>query len=600
MPAIARWGLLSCLMIVAATSPASQFRGDSAHTGVYPTSAPAQAPKARWTFQTEGPVRSSPVVEGDALYVGSGDGSLYKLATKDGRMHWKYTADLGVHSTPAVAESVVLFTTRKALYALDKRSGKLSWKFDFQPDLRFDWGVDYWTSSPNVDNDRVYVGAGDGHLYCLEASSGKQVWKLQTGHRVRSSPAVADGLVLVGNMGGQVVAADASNGVQKWSFATMGAGLDNAKFGFDRKTLQSSPAVSGGAVSIGSRDGLLYSVDLKTGKENWRFANEPHWVISSPAAYKGLVIAGSSDGYYVNAVNASDGKEKWRFVCGTNVFSSPSVANGLTYFTTFNGYLFGVDVDTGVEAWRYKLGDMSISSPTPHEGSIYVGSDDGKVYALEGPTSRAAQVTSLEKKFVYFHPTAKWRNFRGGEGVRDYLRGEGYASLNQDSLWQNMKELTSSKTSSVIVFASEALPGYGEEEQKTFRAYLDSGGKVVWLGVLPFFLEANNDTGEIAGIRPDLVEKVLGAGLGLPTYGEYGFKTTSEGLTWGLPTWGTAGYPVDLARVDTALSLTEDGQAATWVKRYGGKPGTGFVRGWGRTFGVVDPKFVKVLAEGGF
>ena len=122
----------------------------------------------------------------------------------------------------------------------------------------------------------------------------------------------------------------------------------------------------------------------------------------------------------------------------------------------------------------------------------------------------------------------------------------------------------------------------------------------MWLGVMPFFLEADNDTGAISGIRPDLVDKVIGEGIGLPTYGEYGFKTTADGLKWGLPTWGTAGYPVDASRVDTVLSLTEDGQAATWVKRYGGKPGSGFVRGWGRTFGVVDPRFVQALAEGGF
>jgi hypothetical protein len=50
-----------------------------------------------------------------------------------------------------------------------------------------------------VVDDTVFVGSNDNHLYALDASSGEEQWRFQTGKAVQSSPAVVDDTVFVGS-----------------------------------------------------------------------------------------------------------------------------------------------------------------------------------------------------------------------------------------------------------------------------------------------------------------------------------------------------------------------------------------------------------------
>ena len=46
---------------------------------------------------------------------------------------------------------------------------------------------------------QLYLGCGDGKVYSLDASSGKTLWSTPTGNGIDSSPAVAGDLVLIGS-----------------------------------------------------------------------------------------------------------------------------------------------------------------------------------------------------------------------------------------------------------------------------------------------------------------------------------------------------------------------------------------------------------------
>ena len=56
------------------------------------------------------------------------------------------------------------------------------------------------------------------------------------------------------------------------------------------------------------------------------------------------------------------------------------------------------------------------------------------------------------------------------------------------------------------------------------------------------------------------------------------YVMTAEGRRLGLPPWYLDVWGADPADVTTVLAYDEQGQAAAWVKRFGGPPGTGFVR----------------------
>ena len=68
---------------------------------------------------------------------------------------------------------------------------------------------------------------------------------------------------------------------------------------------------------LGGRDKLVRAIDLATGKERWRFATRAR-VDSSPAIAGNRVVVGSGDGkLYV--LDAHDGRKIWEFDAGARL-----------------------------------------------------------------------------------------------------------------------------------------------------------------------------------------------------------------------------------------------------------------------------------------
>ncbi len=117
--------------------------------------------------------------------------------------------------------------------------GQQCWRPAVEVELRNGDATPICHSSPAVVNGVVYVGAADGNVYALNASTGAKLWSYATGGEVESSPAVANGVVYVGSDDDNVYALNASTGAKLWSYTT-GSIVD------------SSPAVANGVVYIGS------------------------------------------------------------------------------------------------------------------------------------------------------------------------------------------------------------------------------------------------------------------------------------------------------------------------------------------------------------
>ena len=67
-----------------------------------------------------------------------------------------------------------------------------------------------------------------------------------------------------------------------WTFAT-------------QARVESSPAIAGGRVFVGSNDGRFYVLNLSTGAKLWEFnAGAP--LSASPAIARGRIVIGSQDG----------------------------------------------------------------------------------------------------------------------------------------------------------------------------------------------------------------------------------------------------------------------------------------------------------------
>jgi len=557
------------VLLVAASAVGQMFRGDATHSAAYPLDSPAHEGRnlvgLQWRFATEGDAISSPVVVGDRVYAGNGDGHLYALDRLTGDRIWTFDAHSAIHSSPAAENGLVFFATRDgALVAVNAANGTPRWRVATGADKPLPWGHetgDYYIASPVLaGNGMVVFGCGDGTVRALDERTGKSIWRTDLGERIRSTPAISNGMLFVGTVQGRLHALTLKDGARRWTFETEGTKLDSAKFGYDRRSIQSSPAVANGIVYFGARDGWVYAVGADDGKLRWTYDHHISWIITSPAVADGVVYDASSDAAFVQALNAADGTERWRTKTGAPLWSSPAICGGVLYIGDHNGFLRALDRTTGQELWFFRSASDILSSPVVSNDLVIFASSDGSIYALH--VGRDVAV-----RRAYF-PS------EGEEQLVDkMLTNRKYEKLDAAETAAFLRE----RTPSVIVFNSDPPA----EIIPLLRPYLDAGGKVVWTGIPPSLWPPDAKNGKRTGLDQVDYEapgRMFGVDHARAMFDKRGVRATPVGQRWGLTGYWRGAWGVAPSAVTEVLGLDEWGLAAAWVKSYGGAPGTGLVR----------------------
>src|SRR5215207_8671370 len=81
------------------------------------------------------------------------------------------------------------------------------------------------------------------------------------------------------------------------------------------ESIESSAAIVGSTVFVGSQKGELVALSLENGSVYWKFSTGSPIGESSPAYGSGVVYIGDLGGW-LNALNASDGKKLWACKAG--------------------------------------------------------------------------------------------------------------------------------------------------------------------------------------------------------------------------------------------------------------------------------------------
>jgi outer membrane protein assembly factor BamB len=413
---------IACLGLSAAQPP-SPFEGVPV-TDTYRDS-PSAEPAAkllpvRWVFRPKdrGSITSSPLVDGSFVYIGAAHqrgfsqrGGVYCLDRHTGEERWVFNAGgemKPVFSSPCIAEGRLYVgegfhqDAECKLYCINAKDGTKLWDFPTQS---------HTESSPCVDGGRVFFGAGDDGVYCVDAVTGKERWHFR-GLHVDSSPAVVGERVYAGSGYGhpEIFCLDAKTGDVKWRNV-----VDLPAF--------ASPVVYGGHVffGIGTGDlltssdspaGALLCVDAKDGNIVWRF-NVADGVHGKPAVDGDRVFFGSRDGN-LYCVGQDDGQLRWKRDLGSPVVTSPALArsspqrNGAVYAIATSGTVCCLRPAGGHVDWKLSVGDGSqgkaqlVSSPAlvtdrKEEGErhwLYFG------VWLNDPLSSTAAVYCLEDELV--------------------------------------------------------------------------------------------------------------------------------------------------------------------------------------------------------
>jgi outer membrane protein assembly factor BamB len=313
-------------------------------------------------------------------------------------------------------------------------TGEIVWKYKGPNDSLM------WPGMPSVADGKIYVTSGESAQYnkptgtsefsCLNAYTGKQLWKLDMeALPPRESVAIAYGTLYlipgdvttsVDTISGNEYATDQqvwaikdANPTQptavqtNWTqwradpshSSTAPVGPSNLTLAWRFQTggsVISSPTVSNDIAYFGSTDSYIYAVDARSGALIWKFKTGAP-VESSVALANGLIYTGGDDGY-VYCLNPCTGAQQWKtFVNGNLPFtfgnlvlkSSPAVADGKVYVGSLDGYLYALDWNTGSILWKTQAAGPVESSPAYVDGAVYFTAEEpstGMVYKLDAAT----------------------------------------------------------------------------------------------------------------------------------------------------------------------------------------------------------------------
>jgi outer membrane protein assembly factor BamB len=221
-------------------------------------------------------IRSSAFCCGGNIYVGSINptrktGILWALSAQNGAVLWKRA--LGpVFASPLVdRDAVIVGSDDETLYSFDT-SGSENWKVALSGKIR---------STAVLVRESLYVGGFGGTLYKIRRSTGEVAWRNAEAGSMYSSPAYGRSFVVVGNNSGVIKFFLTGTGKKKAEFATRGP-------------VTASPLVANGLVFVGSNDGRFYVLSPQGEMLASFDANAP--INSSAYYQEGMVFFGSDKG----------------------------------------------------------------------------------------------------------------------------------------------------------------------------------------------------------------------------------------------------------------------------------------------------------------
>jgi outer membrane protein assembly factor BamB len=309
------------------------------------------APAADWP-QWQGPTRDN---------ISTEKGLLATIPAGGPKLLWQYSDCGSGFSSPSIVGDRVfmggIHDKNEVLFCLDAKTGKPLWDkpATIGPAATLDRG-DGPRGSPSVDGEFVYLIGGSGGMVCVEAATGKEVWKKH----------------LVTDLGGSR---------PNWGYSE-------------------SPLVDGDLVlcTPGGAKGTVAALNKKTGEVVWRTKE-----IGDPAAYTSLITADFAGGkHYVGVTGSGSGsvigiepktgKLLWRekekvAVNGIATIPTPVYHDGHVYMTS--DYQAGcslIKLEKGTDGISSKLVYSNKTMQNHHGGIVLL---DGHIYGATGNANNA-------------------------------------------------------------------------------------------------------------------------------------------------------------------------------------------------------------------
>ncbi|MBP6363741.1 MAG: PQQ-binding-like beta-propeller repeat protein, partial [Novosphingobium sp.] len=300
---------------------------------------------ARWTagFQIKGDGSNSVYGGGAAyadgrVYVTTGMGEVAALDATDGKVLWKVKPAGPLRGSPTIAfNSVFVMTQSNQLFSLNAADGVQQWNRAASVGQTGVFGV----AAPAAAQGTVIAGFSTGELIAYRYENGREVWSDALARTslsttvgvltdIDADPIIDRGRVYALGQGGRMAAYEMITGQRIWELNLAGI---------------STPAISGDWIFTLTDDARLLCIARSSGKVRWltqlaKFENEKKK--KNPVFWSGPVLAGdklwfvNSNGEVYSAA-AADGQPVLVTTVSSSVTLAPVVANNTLYILDDSG-----------------------------------------------------------------------------------------------------------------------------------------------------------------------------------------------------------------------------------------------------------------------
>ncbi|MFG3659337.1 PQQ-binding-like beta-propeller repeat protein [Streptomyces sp. NPDC047706] len=295
-----------------------------------------------WRLSTDAWVYSLTAERGTVV-TGTRGGGVQAWEGANGRKLWEITgcqSDFeSPEAGPALHDGTVYVWQDARLRALDARTGDERWSYPIG-DAASCGGVPVRVA-PAADG-YVYITAGT-RVLAVDIAAGHVRWHFEAPAVFLSPPAFAPGPAVTGggvyltDYLGTVYALDATDGRDRWRIAT------------EARTSVEPVLVAAGHVHVGSGTGL-YTLDAVTGTPKWRFQAGGD-IVGSPSVAEGRIHFGATD-HLLYTLKADDGRLRWKLATGGEITGSPVVRDGIVYACSKDRCVYALDAEKGTGTAR--------------------------------------------------------------------------------------------------------------------------------------------------------------------------------------------------------------------------------------------------------
>jgi outer membrane protein assembly factor BamB len=228
-------------------------------------------------------------------------------------------------------------------------------------------------ASPVVSQGIMVVGADNGFIYAI-SSTGKKLWEFNTENGIEAPALILNGTVYIGNLYGEVYALDLKTGKEKWKYLTDNQISGSINYFKSGNTLN---------LLVGSYDYYLHCFDGMTGDSIWQYESD-NFINGAAGVFDGKAIFGGCDGF-LHIVDIRTGKLDKKVEVATYVASSVAVKNKEAFVGDYDGRFSCVDLVAGEIAWKYEDKNLTlpfIGSPSIKDDYVVIGNRDKNVYCF--------------------------------------------------------------------------------------------------------------------------------------------------------------------------------------------------------------------------